>query len=172
MYQRLRRFVNLAMLLFLLPAMAQSQELTDDDRTAIQTITERQNEAFRSDDAAGAFAFASPMIREKFGTAENSLHMVQIGYQPVYRLQGRKWGYPLAGSLSRATYPYAPLFWTFFRLRGVVKAALETPRVTHAAPQCSCISVGSPAGTTPVTLQDQGEGRCSSQRRCPAPGSW
>jgi len=34
---------------------------------------------------AAAFGFASPGIREHFGTAENFMRMVRSGYQPVYR---------------------------------------------------------------------------------------
>jgi hypothetical protein len=68
-----------------LPAIAQQQELTAADRTAIHTVIERQLEAFRDDDAAGAFAFASPAIQAKFGTPEQFMSMVQTAYPPVYR---------------------------------------------------------------------------------------
>ena len=67
------------------PVVAQSQALTAADHTAIQTVIEQQLAAFRHDDAAGAFALASPAIQEKFGTPEGFLHMVQTTYQPVYR---------------------------------------------------------------------------------------
>jgi hypothetical protein len=67
------------------PVVAQSQALTAADHTAIQTVIERQLEAFRHDNAAGAFALASPAIQAKFGTPEEFLHMVQTAYQPVYR---------------------------------------------------------------------------------------
>jgi Domain of unknown function (DUF4864) len=67
------------------PVVAQSQALTAADHTAIQTVIEQQLAAFRQDDAAGAFALASPAIQEKFGTPEEFLHMVQTTYQPVYR---------------------------------------------------------------------------------------
>ena len=87
MQQRVQHVLSLALLLVTIPVVVQPQALTADDRTAIQTVIERQIEAFRKDDAAGAFAFASPSIREKFGTAEHFLHMVQTGYQPVYRPQ-------------------------------------------------------------------------------------
>ena len=72
-------------LLTAFPAMAQQQELTAADRTAIQTVIERQIDAFRNDDAAGAFAFASPMIQAQFGTAAYFMSMVQTAYPPVYR---------------------------------------------------------------------------------------
>jgi ketosteroid isomerase-like protein len=82
---RQRVLATLALLLLALPNAAQQQALTAADHTAIQTIIERQLEAFRNDDAAGALAFASPAIREKFGTPEQFMAMVQTAYQPVYR---------------------------------------------------------------------------------------
>ena len=67
------------------PVVAQSQALTVADHTAIQTVIEQQLAAFRQDDAAGAFALASPAIQEKFGTPAGLPDMVQTTYQPVYR---------------------------------------------------------------------------------------
>ena len=60
-----------------LPAAAQDSPLT-------QTI-ERQFEAFRADDFATAFGFASPNIREIFRTPENFGAMVRGGYPMVWR---------------------------------------------------------------------------------------
>ncbi len=77
--------VVLALLLPALPAGAQPQALSATDHTAIRTVIERQIEAFRNDDAVSAFAFASPMIQEQFGTPENFMHMVRVAYPPVYR---------------------------------------------------------------------------------------
>jgi hypothetical protein len=68
-------------------SMAQQQELSASDRTAIQTVIEHQLAAFRNDDAVGAFAFASPGIQSKFGTPEVFMTMVQTAYRPVYRPQ-------------------------------------------------------------------------------------
>lgn len=83
---RTQRWVGILVLLLLaIPAGAQEQELTAADQTAIRTVIERQLEAFRQDDAAAAFAFASPMIQAKFGTSEVFLNMVKTAYQPVYR---------------------------------------------------------------------------------------
>jgi hypothetical protein len=65
--------------------MSQAQELTTADRLGIQTVIEQQLKAFRQDDAAGAFAFASPNIQGKFGTPAVFLRMVQTAYPPVYR---------------------------------------------------------------------------------------
>jgi hypothetical protein len=54
---------------------------------AIRSVIGGQVEAFRRDDAAAAFAFASPMIQELFGTPANFMAMVQRGYPQVYRPQ-------------------------------------------------------------------------------------
>jgi len=59
--------------------------LAEGDRTAIRMTIERQLAAFQRDDDAAAFAYAAPSIREKFGTPENFMAMVRIGYEPVYR---------------------------------------------------------------------------------------
>ena len=82
-----QRLFLLILWLLIPPVMAQQQELTTADRSAIQAVIERQLEAFRRDDAAGAFAFASPMIQAKFGSPENFLLMVQTAYPAVYRPQ-------------------------------------------------------------------------------------
>jgi hypothetical protein len=48
-------------------------------------VIESQIAAFRRDDGAGAFAFASPTIKRMFGTPENFMDMVRGGYPQVYR---------------------------------------------------------------------------------------
>jgi hypothetical protein len=81
-----QRVLTTLVLLFLaLPVIAQQQVLTATDHAAIHTVIERQLEAFRHDDAAGAFALASPAIQAKFGTPEQFMTMVQTAYPPVYR---------------------------------------------------------------------------------------
>ena len=81
--RRLR--VLLPVLLLALPLYAQQRDLTDTDRVAIRTVIERQLDALRQDDAASAFALASPEIQAKFETPERFLTMVRTSYQPVYR---------------------------------------------------------------------------------------
>ncbi len=61
------------------------ESLTADDRDAIRVVIESQIAAFRRDDADGAFSFAAPLIREKFGDAGSFIDMVRGGYRPVYR---------------------------------------------------------------------------------------
>lgn len=60
-------------------------EVTETDRIAIRSVIECQLQAFQNDDAAGAFAFASPGIQAQFGTPENFMCMVKTGYTAVYR---------------------------------------------------------------------------------------
>ena len=74
----------LAVTLLLAPAQAQ-QGTAGAQRQAIVAVISAQLAAFRRDDGAGAFAFASPTIRRKFGTAESFMAMVRSGYRAVYR---------------------------------------------------------------------------------------
>ena len=53
--------------------------------TPIQKTIQSQIDAFRADDFATAFSFASPTIKGLFGTAENFGAMVKNGYPMVYR---------------------------------------------------------------------------------------
>ncbi len=66
-------------------AHAQQAPLSDADRSSIRSIIEGQENALRRDDGAAAFGFASPMIREMFGTPEIFMDMVRQGYPMVYR---------------------------------------------------------------------------------------
>jgi Domain of unknown function (DUF4864) len=58
------------------------------DRAAIERVIRDQMNAFRRDDAPGAFAFAAPGTQERFGNAEMFLEAVRRRYQPVYRPHG------------------------------------------------------------------------------------
>lgn len=51
----------------------------------IQKTIQSQIDAFRADDFARAFTFASPNIKGIFGTPENFGAMVKNGYPMVYR---------------------------------------------------------------------------------------
>lgn len=82
-----RLFALLGMMLALaLPAQVQAQ-VSAADQTAIRDVIEGQVEAFRRDDGAAAFGYASPSIQGMFGTAETFMDMVRQGYRPVYRPQ-------------------------------------------------------------------------------------
>jgi hypothetical protein len=88
------------MLLLLLGALASAglaaagQKVTDEmaGGAEIRGVIERQLAAFERDDAHGAFAFASPGIRRRFGDPETFLDMVRRHYPPVYRPRGVAFG--------------------------------------------------------------------------------
>lgn len=67
------------------PLPGSAKGLPQADETAIQSIIERQLAAFRADDAAAAYGFASDTIQMKFGSADQFLYMVKTMYYPVYR---------------------------------------------------------------------------------------
>ena len=83
------KFLGLIAVLFLAlggPAVAQEpSKLGTSDRGAIRKVIESQLAAFQRDDAAGAFAFASPKIQQMFGDPATFMTMVRTGYEPVYR---------------------------------------------------------------------------------------
>ena len=64
---------------------AASPALTGDDVAAIRVVIERQIDAFRRDDAPGAFALVSPGVQQAFGTPERFLDTMRVSYRPVYR---------------------------------------------------------------------------------------
>ena len=68
-----------------LAAPAAAEDLSAADRTAIRAVIQGQVDAFRRDDGAGAFGYASPAIRGMFGSPDLFMDMVRQGYQPVYR---------------------------------------------------------------------------------------
>ena len=57
----------------------------DDPQPQIQTVIENQIAAFKVDNFAVAFSYASPSIQSMFGTAEKFGVMVQRGYPMVWR---------------------------------------------------------------------------------------
>ena len=74
----------------ILAASARGDDIAAADRIAIAKVIQDQIAAFRVDDAARAFGFASPGIQAKFGTPEQFLQMVRSGYFPVYRAEDVK----------------------------------------------------------------------------------
>ena len=55
------------------------------DMTEIRGVIHRQIDAFRRDDAPGAFALVSPGVQQTFGTPERFLDTVRTAYRAVYR---------------------------------------------------------------------------------------
>lgn len=72
-------------LLALLPLAAAAQDVSRKDALAVRKVIEAQLDAFRKDDAARAFSYATDGIRLTFVTAENFMAMVRSQYAVVYR---------------------------------------------------------------------------------------
>ena len=70
----------------MLPAWpAAADRVSSADAAEIRAVINRQIDAFRRDDAHGAFALVSPGVQQAFRTPEKFLDAVRIGYRAVYR---------------------------------------------------------------------------------------
>jgi hypothetical protein len=63
-----------------------------DDVAAAQSVIRSQVEALGRDDAASAYSYAAPAIREIFPQADIFLNMVRQSYAPVYRHKSFEFG--------------------------------------------------------------------------------
>jgi hypothetical protein len=63
-----------------------------DDVAAAQRIISSQVEALGHDDAAAAYSFAAPAIKDMFPQADIFLSMVRHSYAPVYRHKSFEFG--------------------------------------------------------------------------------
>ncbi len=72
-------------ILFLLLGTSAGPLAAAEPEDAIHAAIDGQLRAFRAGDAEAAFSFAAPVIRWKFGTADNFMDMVRTGYPAVYR---------------------------------------------------------------------------------------
>ena len=68
------------------PAAA-SNGVSSADMQEIRAVIHRQIDAFRRDDAQGAFALVSPGVQQAYGTPERFLDVVRSSYRAVYRPQ-------------------------------------------------------------------------------------
>jgi hypothetical protein len=66
-------------------AAAGDGRVTSADLAEIRGVINRQIDAFRRDDARGAFALVSPSVQETFGTPERFLNVMRMTYRAVYR---------------------------------------------------------------------------------------
>ena len=73
--------------LLLAPALANAgaDRVTNADAAEIRAVIHRQIDAFKRDDAQGAFALVSPGVRQAFRTPEKFLDVVRMAYRAVYR---------------------------------------------------------------------------------------
>jgi hypothetical protein len=86
-----RRVVSavwLGTVLFIGAARVHAEPVTAEDVKAVRAVVEAQLAAFAADDAKRAFSYASPSIREMFGTPDRFMAMVRAGYPVVYRPAG------------------------------------------------------------------------------------
>jgi hypothetical protein len=81
----IRFLLCLALLLPAGTAGAAEARVTSSDLAEIRAVINRQIDAFRRDDAQGAFALVSPGVQHSFGTPERFLDMVRVSYRAVYR---------------------------------------------------------------------------------------
>ena len=81
------RLILAALVLVLATGLAplRADEIAAADRDAIRSIIAGQIAAFRADDGAAAYGYASPTIRSYFPTPDQFMGMVRNGYMPVYR---------------------------------------------------------------------------------------
>ena len=82
-----RLFAAAAAVLALLMAAvpAQAAPFTATDEKSVRGVVESQLAAFAKDDAARAFSFAAPNVREAVGNAAGFMAMVRKDYPVVYR---------------------------------------------------------------------------------------
>ena len=78
-------FTCLALALCISKAEAADAAITGSDLAEIRQVIHRQIDAFRRDDAQGAFELVSPGVRHSFGTPERFLDVVRMAYRAVYR---------------------------------------------------------------------------------------
>ncbi|ERF79919.1 DUF4864 domain-containing protein [Bradyrhizobium viridifuturi] len=83
----MRAIALIAAILFTLTSPAAA-----DDVRAAQDVIRAQEQAFGRDDAAGAYSYAAPAIRQIFPQAEIFMSMVQRQYAPVYRHRSFEFG--------------------------------------------------------------------------------
>lgn len=63
-----------------------------DDVSAAQGVIRAQEQAFVRDDAAAAYSYAAPAIKQIFPAPDIFMSMVQSGYAPVYRHKSFEFG--------------------------------------------------------------------------------
>ena len=78
-------FLALAFLLPVAAPAAADSGVSAADLSEIRAVIHRQIDAFRRDDAQGAFALVSPGVQQAFGTPERFLDTVRSAYSAVYR---------------------------------------------------------------------------------------
>ncbi|MBC7481895.1 MAG: DUF4864 domain-containing protein [Rhizobacter sp.] len=60
-------------------------DVSERDARSVRTVIQAQLAAFAADDARRAFSFATPKVREVFGSADKFIEVVREAYPVVYR---------------------------------------------------------------------------------------
>jgi hypothetical protein len=84
----MRAFVLMIVFLIGLSAPASAA----DDVAAAQNVIRSQEQALGHDDAAAAYSYAAPAIRQLFPQADIFMFMVQNSYAPIYRHKSFEFG--------------------------------------------------------------------------------
>ena len=64
---------------------ADAAEVSQGDARGARAVILAQFDAFSADDAKRAFSYATPKLREMFGTADRFIEVVRAAYPAVYR---------------------------------------------------------------------------------------
>ena len=81
----------LVLLTAILIGLASPVSAADDVATA-QSVIRSQEQALGHDDAAAAYSYAAPAIRQLFPQADVFMSMVQNSYAPIYRHKSFEFG--------------------------------------------------------------------------------
>lgn len=94
-------------------------------------MIERQLEAFERDDGDTAFSYASPQVRDQFGTPANFMRMVRNSCQAVYRPRAVKFLEPavIEGQIIQAVQVVAPDGAVFVALYSMQRQADASWRI-------------------------------------------
>ena len=84
--------MRIAALLVALSIALSAAPASADDVTTAQGVIRAQEQAFGHDDAAAAYSYAAPAIKQIFPAPDIFMSMVQNGYAPVYRHKSFEFG--------------------------------------------------------------------------------
>ena len=84
--------MRIAALLVVLSIACSPISARADDVATAQGVIRAQEQAFGHDDAAAAYSYAAPAVKQIFPAPDIFMSMVQNGYAPVYRHKSFEFG--------------------------------------------------------------------------------
>jgi hypothetical protein len=84
--------MRIAALLVVLSIACSPVSARADDVATAQGVIRAQEQAFGHDDAAAAYSYAAPAVKQIFPAPDIFMSMVQNGYAPVYRHKSFEFG--------------------------------------------------------------------------------